>query len=143
MMSVRRVRVAAASRTASRTTTPTLAAASIGCVGIQNLLFWLAGAECDDPADRIVWRYADGYSVSGNYFDAKSAHTTAELRQDLVAGIALHTVQPAAVHRDNGALHVNQIILAQLLAFLSSNKHYATSTHNARTASSTCLASAS
>jgi hypothetical protein len=38
----------------------------------------------------------------------------------------LHAVQPAAVHRDHGALHVDEIILAQLLAFLSSNKHYAT-----------------
>src|SRR2546428_13439143 len=43
-----------------------------------------------------------------------------------MTGVALHAVQPAAVDRHHGALHVNQIILAQLLAILS-NKHYATS----------------
>jgi hypothetical protein len=30
-----------------------------------------------------------------------------------MAGIALHAVKPAAVHRDHGSLHVNQIVLAQ------------------------------
>jgi hypothetical protein len=33
-----------------------------------------------------------------------------------VAGVALHAVQSAAVHRHDGALHVNQVVLAQLLA---------------------------
>jgi hypothetical protein len=57
-----------------------------------------------------------------------------------VAGIALHAVEPATVNRDDCTLHVDEIILTQLLAFLSSNKHYAT-IHSARTASSTRLAS--
>jgi hypothetical protein len=33
-----------------------------------------------------------------------------------VASITLHPIQPAAVHGNDGALHVDQIILAQLLA---------------------------
>jgi hypothetical protein len=33
--------------------------------------------------------------------------------------IALHPVQTAAVHGDDSALHVNQIILAQVLSFQS------------------------
>jgi hypothetical protein len=34
-----------------------------------------------------------------------------------MALVALHAVQAAAVDRDDGALHVNQIILAQVLSF--------------------------
>jgi hypothetical protein len=33
-----------------------------------------------------------------------------------VASVALHPIQPTTVHGDDGTLHVNQIILAQLLA---------------------------
>jgi hypothetical protein len=33
-----------------------------------------------------------------------------------VSCVALHAVQSTAVHRDHGALHINEIILAQLLA---------------------------
>jgi hypothetical protein len=33
-----------------------------------------------------------------------------------VAGVTLHSIQPTTVHGDDCALHVNQIILAQLLA---------------------------
>jgi hypothetical protein len=36
-----------------------------------------------------------------------------------VAGVALHAVQTSAVHRDDGALHVYEIVLTQLLAILS------------------------
>jgi hypothetical protein len=36
-----------------------------------------------------------------------------------VAGIALHAVETAAVDRHDRALHINQIVLAQLLAVLS------------------------
>src|SRR2546422_11378074 len=43
-----------------------------------------------------------------------------------MTGVALHAVQPAAVDRHHGALHVNQITLAQRLAILST-KHYAKS----------------
>jgi hypothetical protein len=34
-----------------------------------------------------------------------------------VALVALHAVQTAAVDRNHGALHIDQIILAQLLPF--------------------------
>jgi hypothetical protein len=36
-----------------------------------------------------------------------------------VAGIALHAVETATVDRHDRALHINQIVLAQLLAVLS------------------------
>jgi hypothetical protein len=50
--------------------------------------------------------------------DPEAAHTAAQLREYLVALIALHTVEPAAVNRHDRALHVNQIVLAQILSFL-------------------------
>ena len=77
---------------------------------------WLAGAERDDAPDGVVRRDADGHPIARNDFDTEAAHSTAELGQHLVAGITLHAVEPATVHGDDGALHVNQIILAQLLA---------------------------
>jgi len=43
----------------------------------------------------------------------------AELGQHLVASVALHAVKSAAVNRHHGTLHVNQIVLAQLLEVLS------------------------
>jgi hypothetical protein len=36
-----------------------------------------------------------------------------------VPGVTLHAVQPATVNGHDRALHINQIILAQLLAVLS------------------------
>jgi hypothetical protein len=36
-----------------------------------------------------------------------------------MSGVALHTVQTAAVNRHHGALHVDEIVLAQTLAILS------------------------
>jgi hypothetical protein len=33
--------------------------------------------------------------------------------------VALHAVKPAAVHGNHGALHINQIVLAQMLSFLT------------------------
>src|SRR4029077_6953490 len=63
--------------------------------------------------DRIVRRYADGHAISGNHLDAEAAHAAAELSKYLVAGVALHAVEAAAVHRHDRALHVDQIVLAQ------------------------------
>ena len=90
-------------------------------VGVYGLYLnsnclWLARPERDDAPDRIVRRNADGHAIARNDFDTEAAHSTAELGQHLVAGVTLHSVQPATVHGDDGALHVNQIILAQLLA---------------------------
>src|SRR5581483_614517 len=84
----------------------------IGCVGVQTV--WLARAERDDAANRIVRRDADGHAIARHDFDAKAAHAAAELRQNLVTGVALHAIQTTAVHRDDGALHVDQIVLAQM-----------------------------
>ena len=74
---------------------------------------WLACPEGDDAPDGIVRRHADGNAISGDDLDAEAAHAAAQLGQDLVAGVALHAVQPAAVDRYDGALHVNEIVLAQ------------------------------
>ena len=82
-------------------------------------LDWLACAEGDDAPDRIVRRHADGYAITRNHLDAEAAHPAAELGQHFVAGVALHAVKTAAVHSHHSALHVYQIVLAQLLAVLS------------------------
>ena len=66
----------------------------------------------------------------GNNLDAEAAHPAAELGEHFVAGVALHAVKPAAVDRHDGALHVNQIVLAQTASnpFFSDN-YCATSGH--------------
>jgi hypothetical protein len=77
---------------------------------------WLARAEGDDAPDGIVRRNADRHAIAGDYLDAEAAHAAAKLGEHFVSCVALHTVQATAVHRDHGALHINEIILAQLLA---------------------------
>src|SRR6185295_8664019 len=67
----------------------------------------LARSEGDDAPDRIVRRDADGHSISWNHLDAEAAHSTAQLGQHFVAGVALHAIESAAVHRNHRALHVN------------------------------------
>src|SRR5262249_7644636 len=85
-------------------------------VVFESNWFWLAGPGGDDAATRIVRRDADGHAVTRHDFDAKAAHAAAELREHFVAGVALHAVQPAAVDSHDRALHINEVILAQLLA---------------------------
>ena len=80
---------------------------------------WLAGAERDDAPDGVVRRNADGHAIPWNDLDTETAHTATELGQHLVPGVTLHAVQPTTVNGHDRALHVNQIILAQLLAVLS------------------------
>ena len=77
---------------------------------------WLACAEGDDAPDRIVRRDANRHPIARDYLDAEAAHAAAELGQHLMSCVALHTVESAAVHRDHGALHINEIILTQRLA---------------------------
>ena len=77
----------------------------------------LASAEGDDAPDRIVRRNADRDAIAWHHLDSKAAHSAAQLCQHLVSLIALHTVKTAAVNRHDRALHVDQIILAQLLPF--------------------------
>jgi hypothetical protein len=76
----------------------------------------LASAEGNDAADGIVRGNPYGHTVSGHDLDSESAHTAAQLREHLMALVALHAVKTAAVNRHNGPLHINQIILAQLLS---------------------------
>jgi hypothetical protein len=73
----------------------------------------LASAEGDDASDGIVGRNPNGHSITRHHLDAETAHTAAQLRKHLVALVALHTVKSAAVDRNDCALHINQIILAQ------------------------------
>src|SRR5262245_36937635 len=84
-------------------------------MGIQTSL--LASAEGDDPPDRIVRRHPDGDAVSRDDLDSKAAHAAAQLGEHLMPLITLHTIKTAAMDRHYGALHVDQIILAQLLSF--------------------------
>lgn len=73
----------------------------------------LAGSKCNDAADRVVRRDADGHAISWNYLDTKAAHAAAQLREDFVTGVALNAVETAAVHRDHCSLHIDQIVFAQ------------------------------
>jgi len=84
-----------------------------GCAVWEFKACFLASAEGDDAADRIVWRDANGHSIPRYYLDPEAAHSAAQLRQHFMALVTLHTVEAAAMHRDYGALHVNQIVLAQ------------------------------
>src|SRR5262245_13804776 len=83
----------------------------------------LSSAECDDPSNRVVRRDSHRDAIAGDDLDAEAAHPAAELGQDFVTGIALHAVKTPAVHRDDGALHIDQIVLAQTASvpFLRTN----------------------
>src|SRR5207245_4292131 len=120
---------------------------SMGCIRVQTV-FWLACAEGNDAPDRIVRRDADGHAISRNDLDAEAAHSAAELGQHFVAGVALHTIESAAVNRHHRALHVDKIVLAQLLAILSLQSSIVPhrvvglksgQLQSSRTASSTCF----
>lgn len=74
----------------------------------------LTRAEGDDAADRIVGGDADRDPVTRDHLDAEAPHAAAQLRQDLVARVYLHAIQPAAVDGNYGALNVNQVVLTQM-----------------------------
>lgn len=73
------------------------------------------GPEGDDSADRVIRRHADRHTVTRHYLDPKAPHPAAQLREDLVARIALHAIKAAGMHRDDSALHVDKIVFAQQL----------------------------
>ena len=77
----------------------------------------LASSEGDDASDRVVRRNPDGYAISRHHLDSKAAHAAAQLGKHLVSLVTLHAIKTAAVNGHDRALHVNQIILAQLLSF--------------------------
>jgi hypothetical protein len=86
----------------------------------------LTRTERDDAALGVVGRDADGYPVARDHLDAEPPHATAQLRENFVAGVDLHAVEPTAVHRDDGALNINQVVLTQSKSFLTLRKHCAT-----------------
>ena len=77
----------------------------------------LASSEGDDAADRIVRGNTDRHPVTRHHLDSEAAHPAAQLCKNLVALVTLHAIQAATMHRDDGALHIDQIILAQALSF--------------------------
>jgi hypothetical protein len=84
----------------------------------------LASAERDDSSDRVVRRNANRYTIARNDFDAKAAHAAAELREHFVAGVALDAVEAAAMDGYHSALHVDEIVLAQIAKFLSGQSYH-------------------
>ena len=88
-------------------------------VVLEFKLLRLAGAERDDAADRIVRRHADGHPIAWHDFDAEAAHPAAELGQHFVTRVALDAVKTPAMYGHDSALHIDQIVLAQMLAVLS------------------------
>jgi hypothetical protein len=84
-------------------------------VGIQ--IVSSASAEGNDAANRVVGGNAHGHSVARNHLDPEATHAAAELSEHLVALVALHPVETAAMDRHDRALNIYQIILAQLLSF--------------------------
>ena len=88
-------------------------------VVLDGKWFWLACSEGDDSPDRVVRRDADGDPVTRHDLDAEAPHTAAELCEHFVARVALHPVKTAAVNCHYGALHVDEIVLAQTPAILS------------------------
>ena len=88
-----------------------------GCEEFVGLAFkgWLSCTERDDAADRIVWRDTNRDAIAGYDFDTEAAHPAAQLSENLMAGVAFHSIQPARMDSDDGALHIDQIIFAQQL----------------------------
>ena len=101
-------------RAALSAAAPTSSSRSGSSVVVSQSLVELASAEGDDAADRIVGRNTHGHSVSWHDLDAEAAHTAAQLGQHFVTRIYLHTIQTAAMNGDDGALHINEIVLAQI-----------------------------
>lgn len=70
-------------------------------------MFFSAGPEGDDAADRVVRRDANSHAVAGDHFDSKPSHPSAQLSEHFVTLIALHAVKPPAVNRHDRALYVD------------------------------------
>ena len=73
----------------------------------------LTGPECDDAADWVVWRHANGYAIAGNDLDPETTHAAAQLGEHFMARVTLHTIEAAGVNGNHRALHVDQIVFAQ------------------------------
>jgi hypothetical protein len=73
----------------------------------------LTSAECDNAANRVVGGDTDCHAISGNHLDPKPPHAAAQLRQYLVARVALDAIQPARMYGDDCSLHIYEIVFAQ------------------------------
>ena len=129
-------RAAAAAWPSSAPSTRTV---RLTCIGAQ--ISDLASAEGDDAPFRIVGRHANGYPITRNDFDSKTAHPATELRQYLVTLVTLNAVEAATVYRHDGTLHIDEIVLSQL--FLNPfNQRLCHTCNHARKASSCSVACA-
>jgi hypothetical protein len=75
--------------------------------------YWLASAERDDAANRIVGRDPDSHTIARYYLDSETAHPPAQLCEDFMPRVNLDAIQAAGVNRHDGALHINEIVFAQ------------------------------
>ena len=73
----------------------------------------LSSAKRDEAPQRIVGRHAHGHTISRHDPDVEPAHAPAQLREHFVAGIAFHSVEPAAMDGNDDTVQIDQIVLAQ------------------------------
>ena len=59
------------------------------------------------PRTGSYGRNADGDAITGHDFDTEAAHAAAQLRENLMAGVALDAIQPTRMDSDDGALHID------------------------------------
>jgi xanthine/CO dehydrogenase XdhC/CoxF family maturation factor len=87
----------------------------MGNVGTQLgfLIQTSTSAERDNAANRVVRGDTDGDAISGNHLDPKAPHAAAQLRQHLVACVALDAIETAGVDGDDCSLHIYEIVFAQ------------------------------
>ena len=74
---------------------------------------WLSCAEGDDSADWVIRGDANGDPITRDHLDAEATHAAAQLRENLMARIALHAIQTARMNGHDRSLHVYEIVLAQ------------------------------
>jgi hypothetical protein len=99
----------------ARRSAPSIAAGTLGCLLVQTASTGSTSPEGDDAAHRVVRRDANGDAISWNHFDSEPAHPAAQLSEYFVAGVALDSIQAAAVDSDDSALHVDEVVLAQIV----------------------------
>jgi hypothetical protein len=76
-------------------------------------MLWLPRAEGDDAANGVIRRDTDGHPIARHDFDAESPHPSAQLSENLVAGVALDSIEPPRMDGDDRALHIYEIVFTQ------------------------------
>jgi len=74
---------------------------------------WLPCAEGDDAANGVIGRDTNGHAIARHDFDAKSAHPSAQLCENLVPCVALDPIEPPGMDGDDRALHIYEIVFTQ------------------------------